>query len=179
MTTMSNTQQAFQGKVEILKAKLKKGIKLEAEYLHTMPDGTVNSHSVKCKHEAHDDLRRAFKVLGVHLGYVAEQFDKKGEMKTEDIFCRSWSKRGEDENEGITLSGYRTLTNGKAFNFNAPFLKFESDYYQGMDALQVDLEKCENEVILALFENKKLPDNQMSLFPEHEEDEDNEADDQS
>ena len=175
---MSNTQSPFQGKVEVTKAKLKKGIKLEADYLHTLPDGTINNHSVKCKHEAHDDLRRAFKVLGVHLGYVAEQFDKKGEMKTEEVFCRSWSIRGEDENEGITLSGYRLLSNGKAFNFNAPFLKYESDDYQAMDALLEDVEKCKNEVILALFENKKLPDNQMSLFPEHEEDDENEENDQ-
>jgi len=166
---MSETKVPIEGKVEIVKAKLKKGITLIATYRHSLPGGSSTVHTVECKRDAHDDLRRTFSVLAVHLAHLCEQYEKHGEI-TKLVACRGFSLRGEDENEGFVLTGYRKLESGMALNFNAPFTKFSDEKYGAIDALYTDIERCKDEIMLALFENKYQPDGQMSLFDTSDDD---------
>lgn len=153
------------GNITITKAKLIKGINIYVDYSEQLNDG-VNNHSQACTADAHNDLRQAFKQLSPHLASLCEQYEADGKL-TKNIECRGFSIKGADENEGVVLTGYRTISNGHAVILNSPFTKFENtDAYPAMKSLLKDLAMCKVEVMAYLFENKKQPDPQMSLFPD-------------
>lgn len=153
--------------ITISKAKLKKGIYLEVTYSEQQTDGMVDI-TQKGSAEVHQDMRDAFKLLAPHLGQLAEQFGKDGKI-TENLVCRSFSIRGEDDNEGVTLTGLRSMSNGSTITLNAPFLKFSSESYGDQAGLHEALEKVRFEIEEYLFNNKHNPNPQGELFPDDDE----------
>ncbi len=73
---------------------------------------------------------------------------------------------GKDEDQGVVIVGYRKLPNGKAFNFNTPFYKFnegDESRYKFMDDLQLSLEDCKDEAIAYIKGEKLWKDPQLEL----------------
>lgn len=154
-------------KVTINKAKLAKGLHLEVDYSQHQ-NGSVDNVSQACSADVHDDLRAAFKKLAPHLAALTEQFDKEGKL-VDTIECRGFSIKGDDEAEGITLTGLRNLSSGRTITLNSPFLKWNSDVYGDVDQLQEDVDAAIEEVREYLFNNKHKSDDQMGIFDNVEE----------
>jgi len=159
--------------ITVQKAKLKKGLYLQADYTIRMPDGSVQHHpAVLCSDDAHEDLRAGFRVLGAHLASMTDSYGNDKHISM-DVLCRGFSIKGNegDDNYGVTLTGQRTLKSGFVLILNSPFLRFsQTEVYGPMDSLLHALEECKKEVMLALFENKKAPDVQGKLDLYTEED---------
>ncbi len=153
--------------IEIIKAKLIEGRNLKVEYNEIIPDGTASISQV-CPAAIHTDLRAAFAKLGTHLARLCEQFNDEGGLVTQ-IECRSFSLKGDDENEGLTLTGLRKLSDERMLLLNSPFLKFEEeDRYPHMNELLADLHIVKEELTAYLLDNKHAPDPQLSLFDDQQ-----------
>lgn len=148
----------------IQKAKLKNEIFIYIEYSETIPDGS-GTNSIKSDSTAavHNDLKKAFQKLDLHLAGLAEQFTLEGLLNSGSTTCTGFAIGG--EGTGVTLSGYRLLSNGKAFNFNTPFIKWNDPTadYEGARQLRISVNRCVLEVKRYLFENKHQPDIQGKL----------------
>jgi len=152
---------------DILKAKIKndkEGLhKLIVEYADRISDSN-SKQQVECNMaRLHPDLLKAFKDLEPHLARMTYMLDEKGQPH--DVMCRGFSLRGEDDTHGVVLSGYRTLPNGKTFNFNAPFMRFSEDgNYGHLEELHKAVLYVEDEVKAFLFSDKIATDPQGDLF---------------
>lgn len=146
--------------VEVLKAKITNEIFLYSEYKVNQKDdkGTFKKDG---ENPIHDDLKKAFAALTPHLANLAEQYNNSGELDKAQITCRGFGIGG--NGEGVTLSGTRLLTNGKPFNFNTPYYKWDTDKSESLfedeaDDLRVAVNKCIAEVIKYLFKHKYQPE---------------------
>ena len=100
----------------------------------------------------HKDLQECMQNLVKHLVVLCDL--KEAEMIDEfegfDIGSLSQFKitgisiGGEDENEGVVITGMKTLPNGKVLNLNTPFTKFTDEYepYEYEDYLYDDVAHC-------------------------------------
>ncbi len=146
------------GQITINKAKIKDNLFLTAEYSEVISAGT-KSISEDFTAPVHDDLKRAFKKLTIHLllltGQVFSDTDETGLPATFDkdrtlhlydpegefffneagwniidnTYCSGFTIGGNGDSEGVTLIGRRTLGNGKILNLVSPFQKWEGDSY--------------------------------------------------
>lgn len=189
----------------IKKVKIKNEYFLEVEY--SVHDGD-NGRNVKedRTQPVHDDLRRLFRQLHIHLGLIAEQVKDTGKGITADfdednakrklldpsndfkfskddwaildnILCTGFSIGGSGESEGVTLIGRREMSTGSILNLVSPFAKWEGDYDYASELATI-IEALKAEVSLYLFEGKHQPDAQMSLpFGEEVDELASEADD--
>lgn len=189
--------------VSIKKAKIKDDLFLEVEYSEKVTDGT-NSVKKSCTAPVHSDLRKAFYNLSSHLGLLcAQTIENKNkpkvsvsisseaqgeEIELEDgfkfdtvnleiaktIMCTGFSIGGSGDNEGISLIGRRVLSGERILNLVSPFQQWDDHDYPYVEELAEQIEICRQEVHLYLFEGKHQPDNQLSLFDQSaNEDEDN------
>lgn len=144
--------------VTIKKAKIKDSLFLTAEYSEVIAAGT-KSISEDFTAPVHEDLKRAFKKLTIHLrlltGQVNEatgksalhadydpertlvlfdpdmdfQFTEKDWDIIDSLYCAGFSIGGSGDSEGVTLIGRRTIREGKVLNLVSPFQKWENDSF--------------------------------------------------
>jgi hypothetical protein len=184
--------------VKIKKAKLVSDLFLYVEYEEKDKDGKLKSKTEDSEIPVHDDLKNAIQKLHKHLALLCEEVSIKGRPKTIEEFdsealylkvdksvddisdeepearqskftAKSFSIGGNGENEGVTISGMKKLKTGKVVNLNTPFTKWSDTEYPFIDDLSADIETCYYEVEQYLFHNKRAPEQQLSLFPETEE----------
>jgi len=163
---------------KITKVNLKKGLILTAEYTETQPGGVTAAHKFISRNEdLHQDLIARFRALGTHLTALTGQYDGTGKL-TETVVCRGYSIRGDDDTEGVTLTGLRKLPVGDLIVLNTPFRKWnDHTKYPDMDELHTAVCEAERECMEYIFNNKRAADPQGDLFAQQEEDEDPEDDD--
>lgn len=156
--------------ITIQKVKLiKQGEKLEVQFKET---GDMKASTDKiCDNPCHPDLKKAMAGLGHHLAILTDYITEKRAGDTEELekfVVTAYSIGGKEDEEGVTITGYRKTRSGKTVTLNTPFLKLdaESDEYYLIKDLNTRIESIEAEVLLYL-EGKKAPDAQTSLeFPE-------------
>lgn len=148
----------------------------------------VDTTTKKCSAPVHDDLRIAFALLNNHLAHLcfqpltehnpAHKENKELPALICPVHCIGFKLSGNGETEGVTLFGSRTLPNAKAISLSSPTQKWSGDIfeYAHSNELSEIIMQCVGEVELYLFEDKHAPDNQLSLFPEEEEDSEEEQD---
>lgn len=159
--------------IDILKAKLvkpgskkKQGWNMEITYSERTLDGT-SIHAVECHTNPHIDLVNAFQKLSPHLATLTSQYDEDGGLATKSIEVRGFSIKDEDDEnkDGVTITGQRTVLSDRSITVNSPFLKWRDadDVIKEARALAQDIEECKQEVREYLFNGKKTPDSQGEL----------------
>lgn len=156
-------------------AKVKDGDGLDVDLTKKDPDGTKVSVSENHKGLIHQDLRAAFRTLGLHLaimtGYVksTEVADiKKPDPELAEAFhVNGISLGGDDDNPGVVISGHYTLPgSGKAVILNTPFARFNEGAetrYVFMDDLENKLQVIDSEVRSYLAGTKRGAPAQLSM----------------
>jgi hypothetical protein len=153
--------------VKIRKAKIKDDLFLEGEYTEQLPGHSKKDSKFSCTVPIHDDLKFALIKLHTHLALLCDEVELK---KTDDIDTvqftdfgvRGFSVGGNDENEGVTISGWKEGKYGTV-NLNTPFTKFESDEYPFLSELGADIQTAIHEVEQYLFEGKRAPEKQLEM----------------
>jgi hypothetical protein len=159
-------------KVKIKKAKIKDGLFLDVEFTEDLPGHSKKDTKLSCTVPVHEDLLKAFEKLPKHLAILTDALAKPSKVKKleewEDeeltkFAVKGFSIGGNDENEGVTLSGSKKGEYG-LINLNTPFQKWEASDYKHIGDLGSDINDCIYEVEQYLFEGKKAPESQLSLF---------------
>lgn len=175
-----------QVRTEVIKsAHIVDGRKLKVTY-HVPTHHGTDKQVKDCAAPVHPDLKKAFAELDHHLGLLcyqpvtehnpAHKENRELPALICNIHCTGFKITGNEDNEAITLTGYRTLPNAKNLDIESPSQKWDSDIhdYDQIRELSDAIQDCINEVELYLFpspewpECKTEPDNQLSLFPEEE-----------
>lgn len=156
------------------KAKLiKQGEKVEITFKKKSDNGMKSNGGELFHAVPHSDLKLAFEALTIHFCLMTGQVPIKtvkdvSNYKPEIIegFRVSSYSMGGDR-EGVTITGTRLLPNGKAFNANTPYYKFEeSDQtrYAFMDELIEDIETLECELRQYVTGAKLGNEQQLNMF---------------
>jgi hypothetical protein len=153
--------------VKIKKASIKDDLFLTVEYTEELPGHSKKDAKMTCTIPVHDDLKEAFTKLHKHLAILCHEVKapKRGEFETteyEDFFARGFSIGGNDESEGVTISGSKDGKYGNV-NLNSPFTKYESKDYPFISELGADIGACIYEVEEYLFNEKRAPEKQMEM----------------
>lgn len=172
--------------IEIRKAKLTKDLVLQKiGYIELNETGEkIEVEGVNCDWIAHNDLVQAFQKLIPHIAFLSEipeVTDKLLEdvQTIESITVQSFSIGGEDEHEGISISGTRTLSTGKSQILNTPFYKWEDEQpYDYMNELGEVVAEIKHEVEHYLFHKKKAPKRQLEMFQDNLDDDDHHTDEE-
>lgn len=155
--------------IRIKKASIKDELFLYVEYSEELQGHSKKETKLSCTVPVHEDLKAAFTKLHRHLAIISDYKDapKKSTAFHETEFpkfgVRGFSIGGNDENEGVTISGYMEGKYGMV-NINTPFTKFEGAEYPFLSELYDDVEDCKDEVEKYLFEGKRAPEKQLELF---------------
>lgn len=163
-------------KVKIQKAKIVDDLFLYVEYEEDLPGHSKKKNKLSSTVPIHDDLRDKFAKLAKHLAILCDgiampkRVTDIGEWESDEIKVfgvKSFSIGGNDEHEGITLSGSKEGTYGLV-NLNSPFQKWEGSEYKHIGVLHEEIEACLYEVDQYLFNGKKAPEKQLDMFEEAE-----------
>lgn len=158
----------------IEKAKLiKQGEKVEITFKKQSDNGMKSNGGELFHAVPHPDLKKAFEALTIHFCLMTGQVPVKSVKDVsnykpeivEGFRVSSYSIGG--DREGITITGTRLLPNGKAFNSNTPYYKFEeSDQtrYTFMDELLEDLRSLEYELQQYVSGSKLGNEPQLNMF---------------
>lgn len=154
-------------KVKIKKAKIKDDLFLEGEYSEELPGHSKKDSKFSCTVPIHDDLKDAIQRLNKHLAILCDEvkIPRKGEFEDDafiDFTAKGFSIGGNDENEGVTISGYKDGKFG-IVNLNTPFQKYETSEYPFISDLGLDINAAVAEVELYLFEGKRAPERQLEM----------------
>ena len=158
--------------VKIKKAQIKDGLFLNVEFVEDLPGHSKKDTKLSCTIPIHEDLKQAFRNLHVHLALLCDEkkLGKKEEIETvdfPDFGVRGFSIGGSDENEGVTISGYKDGKYGTV-NLNTPFTKYESEDYPHTRELGFAVQAAIYEVEEYLFNGKRAPERQLELFDEED-----------
>ena len=156
--------------VTIKKAKIKDDLFLEGEYSEELPGHSKKDSKFSCTVPVHQDLKDAFQKLHTHLAILCDvgvKAPKRNDFATaefSEFSIRSFSIGGNDENMGVTISGYKEGKYGLV-NLNTPFTKYESDgeNYPFTAELVEDVEAAVYEVEQYLFHEKRAPEKQLAM----------------
>lgn len=149
---------------KIRKAKLKlSSLEVELTETHDTEGGPVtNEVTMKCAGLVHEDLRKVFSKLSLHLIKIcdlrkaelidSDTFESDDLSEFQDYSVTGFSIGGEDEHEGAVITGSRKFTSGKVLNITTPFTKFSDENYpyEHEDELYNDIQACIYEVELYL-----------------------------
>lgn len=145
--------------MEIRKAKITKDNTLTATYMDETGAVTVEGKNLVTK-----DLVRAFSSLISHMAFLCELKEADGKESLDELpgeICdiievTGFTKGGDGDSAGVTLTGKRFLKTNKVLNLNAPFTKLVDDTedYNFQFELEQAIEECCYEVNEYLF-NKK------------------------
>lgn len=170
--------------ISIKKASIKSGMFLSYSYDLTEKDVT-NNINTSSDAPVHDDLKIAFRNLIPLFCHICEEISNdelvKDALVNPEIHLQvdedneegkypflkynvtGFTIGGKDENEGVTITGYKLLDSGGIVNFNTPFRKFESDYVFA-SYLSSGIEVAKKEVF-AYMQGKQAPrQEQFGLF---------------
>lgn len=153
--------------VKIKKAKIKDDLFLDVEFTEDLPGHSKKDTKLSCTIPIHDDMKAAFKRLHVHLAIICDQRSapKKKDFETteyETFDVRGFTISGNDENEGVTISGQFDGKYG-VVNLNTPFTKWEDSDYPFASELSADVERALYEVNEYLFNGKRAPERQLEM----------------
>ena len=163
-------------KVKIRKAKIKDVLFLEGEFTETLPGHSKKDSKFSCTVPVHQDLIDAFAKLPKHLAILCDGLEVPAKVKhledwnDEELIkftVRGFSIGGNEESEGVSLSGAKEGTYG-LINLNTPFQKWETSEYAQIGSLGSDINACIYEVEQYLFEGKKAPERQLEMEFEDE-----------
>ena len=148
--------------MKITKAKLVKGTFLKVSF----SDGNAEIEKTYPHTEAPPRLLKAFFALNSHLCNLTEQYDSQGVPDFDNIACRGYSTKGDDEKEGIVLTGVRSLSSGKVIVLNSPFstLDITDSEYPLIKVLVEELDRCRDEIESFMDNNKSQDEIQGRLF---------------
>ena len=124
------------------------------------------------RRKVHNDLIDVFKGISTHFIAICEQFTlgdlDKDPSLVDKFVLAGYSIGGSEEQEGVTLHGYRILETGMVINFVAPFVKFHPDHtnYTDANALAELIQNSFREIDAYLNHDKFAPDDQLDLFEE-------------
>ena len=152
--------------VKIKKAKIKDDLFLEVEYTEELQGHSKKDTKLSCTVPIHNDLKDAFSKFPKHLAYLCDNTEIDEDDKIYDV--KGFSIGGNDENEGVTLSGSKENDFG-VVNLNTPFQKWEKSEYHAIGVLGEEIEAAIYEINEYLFNGKKAPEQQLSLFEEETE----------
>ena len=170
--------------IEIRKATITSGIFLAYEY-NIQENNVSNKNKTQSTAPIHDDLRNAFKKLIPHFILLTEELpeDKmKGIIEIdlqlpEDIEKKyqvnAFSLSGSEDNQSITITGFKVLSNDRIVSFSSPSQKLYEDRVEGYkftDELRDALEHLVSEV-QEYMDGKQAPKTNVGTFnfPEDEE----------
>lgn len=171
---LKRTSESISRKVKILKAKIKDELFLEGKISEELPGHSKKTSTFECTVPVHDDLKNAFKNLTGHLAVICSQLKvKRGEsiddLDVEKFQVRGFTISGNDENEGVTISGSMEGMYGTV-NLNSPFTKWDDVEYPFVSELAEDVQAAVYEVEQYLFEGKRAPEKQLAMdFGDEEE----------
>lgn len=155
--------------VKIKKAKIKDEIFLEVEFTEELPGHSKKDTKLSCTVPIHQDLKDSFSKLHKHLAVLCDEVKPKGKVLANfdhdslvKFTVKGFSIGGNDENEGVTVSGFKDGEYG-IVNLNTPFTKWESDDYGYASELAEDIQACVYEVEQYLFEGKRAPEQQLAM----------------
>ena len=153
--------------VKIKKAKIKDGLFLDVEFTEELPGHSKKDTKLSCTIPIHEDLKNAFINLHKHLAVLCDEVPtpKKKDFSTSEFASfkvNGFSIGGNDENEGVTISGNKEGTYGFV-NLNTPFKKWMDEEYPFINDLGLDVNRAINEVELYLFEGKRAPEQQLEM----------------
>jgi hypothetical protein len=153
--------------VKIKKAKIKDNLFLEVEYSEDLPGHSKKDTKLSCTVPVHDDLKESFKRLHKHLAILCDEVPapKKKDFATSEFIgfeVRGFSIGGNDENEGVTISGSKEGKYGLV-NLNTPFTKWENKEYPFSREIANDVQSAIYEVEEYLFNEKRAPEKQLSM----------------
>lgn len=154
--------------VKIKKAKIKDDLFLEVEYTEELEGHSKKDTKLSCTVPVHDDLKNAFKSLDMHMAILCDELSPKDvTKKIDDYTAKGFTVTGNDENEGITITGFKDGKYGTV-NLNTPNQKYESSEYNGINDLAAVIEECLHEVNEYLFNGKRAPEKQLEMDFEEE-----------
>jgi len=167
------------GSVVIKKMKLVKKEFITLSYSRIEADGSTTNVNEDHKAPVHNDLKSKFQSLSVHLALLCDYLSTR-QIKdinaydpelVSNFFVTGVSIGGNDDDEGIVLTGYKITRSDKAVILNTPFARIEEvqeTKYRYMDDLTGKVDELQKEIELYLG-GKRGPDPQGSLeFPEDE-----------
>lgn len=153
--------------VKIKKASIKDELFLNVEYTEDLQGHSKKDTKLSCTVPVHEDLKFAFNKMHRHLAVLCSEV--KTPKKADFASCefpafgvRGFTIGGNDENEGVTISGYKEGEFGLV-NLNSPFTKYESTEYPFITDLGADVQECIYEVEQYLFEGKRAPEKQLEM----------------
>lgn len=159
--------------MKIKKIKILKDV-VSVTFTERKEDGTIKSVTEDHETKPHPDLLQSLANLRAHFGlltgYIPSKSIKKIETPAEDL-VESFNvyalsvKTGDDE--GVVISGQKTLENGKKVTVNTPFTRFtegEESAYKFTDDLIQKVERANKEIESFLDGSKKADDPQGKLF---------------
>jgi hypothetical protein len=161
---------------KIVSVKLNDDNTLDVVYLdHVGEEGQIDKVTKECKAKAHPDLVAEFDNLRIHMGTLCEQGEfteyEDGAKPLDILRVTKIAFGGEDEHQGITITGMRLLKNAKVLNLNAPFTKLHPDHsdYGYVQSLELSLQNLLSEADQYLNGTKVAPSNQLGLFDQQSE----------
>lgn len=125
-----------------------KGVSLV--YANYDEEGPKDLTRKEIKKQPHKDFTEALQKLCFHFLFLTETLDENKYGTYPDILPEKYritgvSFSGEDEKEGVIISGYKTLSSGKGFAFNTPLIRLASEEYTFIDQLKVHLTTLQKE----------------------------------
>lgn len=168
-------------KITIEKAKLIKGETLSVSYMKISDDGKKSTvKDEEFEGLVHNDLVESFNGLAIHLAVLTyyvkaksvKDIENPAPELTEGFVVRAISYGGDDDDQGITISGHNK-GEGKPVILNSPFRRFEENdatAYKFMNNLVERLDKICDDVRAHMDGTKRGVDPQLGLdFPEQKE----------
>lgn len=154
-------------------------LEVELEEIIKTEDGEevntcTNDVAKKCRQEVHADLIAAFDALTPHLPLMCELADTMIFKPTDELLqpiitsysVTGFSIGGNDEHEGVTLIGRKTLGTKKVLNLVAPFTKWEEEHienYRYAHELKAAIFHACDEVLEYVVNGKVAPAKQLEL----------------
>lgn len=156
----------FKGKIK--KAKIKDDLFLEVEYVEELPGHSKKDTKLSCTVPVHDDLKLSFQKLHKHMAILCDEVaaPKKNQFEVaefQEFHVRGFAISGTEENEGVTISGWKEGKYGDV-NLNTPFTKYEDSEYPFVSDLGADMQRALYEVEQYLFNGKRAPEKQLDMF---------------
>ncbi len=164
--------------VRIKKAKIKDELFLDVEYTEDLQGHSKKDTKLSCTVPVHNDLKESFQKLHRHLAVLCDEVKTPSKKEFNgaeftEFEVRGFSIGGNDENEGVTISGSKEGKYGLV-NLNTPFKKWADEEYPFVGDLSLDVTAAIAEVEQYLFEGKRAPEQQLEMDFESSEENSNE-----
>ncbi len=161
--------------LRILGAKISAGA-CKYKYGYRTENGAHNICTVTSDAPVHDDLSKAFSMLGPHLAVICEDVSAKAVKDiekaigsypetTEKLATYSVEEISVVHNGGsVVLKGLKILSTGKSVGLTTPPISFSGDYYF-QNELKISVDDVLQEVML--YHKGKISKPQLDLFDEN------------